>query len=199
MRLIPRGAKVSCHHLSYSVLLLCFLAIQGSTADVLWTANVNFSYVMENKSFWEEAEIGVYGHDSPVDGAYGLVLLPKGRKHYSSSSSTQMCPPNLNFSVPHNYDGPWIALIKRGGCTFSEKIRAAAEAGAKAVVIYNNEGDDNSVFEMSHPGKCTIFTIYNGRFLRLCEQLLMTSPKQHLARCDNLSAFVFSEGHISIV
>lgn len=176
MRLIPSGAKVSCHHLSCSVFLLCFLAIPGSTADVLWTANVNYSYVVENKSYWEEAEIGVYGHDSPVDRAYGLVLLPKGKKHFSSPS--QMCPPNLNFSIPANYDGPWIALVKRGGCTFSDKIKAAAEAGAGAVVVYNNEGDDNGVFEMSHPGKCTIFTVYN---VRLRERLLITSPKQHLA------------------
>ncbi|XP_056396098.1 E3 ubiquitin-protein ligase RNF128 [Hyla sarda] len=153
--------KVSWHYLPYSVLLLCLLAIQGSTADVLWTANVNFTYVIENRTYWDEAEIGVYGHDSPVDRAYGLVLLPKS-KHNHLPSSSQMCPPYLNFSVPENYNGPWIALIQRGGCTFSEKIKAAGEAGAKAVVIYNNEGSDNGVFEMSHPGTKETIAIMIG-------------------------------------
>ncbi|WP_107097578.1 M28 family peptidase [Streptomyces sp. WMMB 322] len=36
-----------------------------------------------------------------------------------------------------DFDGR-IALIQRGGCTFAEKQKAAAEAGAVAAVIYNN-------------------------------------------------------------
>ncbi|KAM3910634.1 E3 ubiquitin-protein ligase RNF128 isoform 1-T1 [Leptodactylus fuscus] len=160
MRLSLSGAKTSWHHLQYSVLLLC-LAIQGSVADVLWTANVNYTYIMNENSFWEEGEIGVYGHDSPVDTAYGLVVLPKNRQHHGSPSN-QMCPPYLNFSVPQNYKDSWIALIQRGGCTFSEKIKAAAEAGAKAVVIFNNEGNDNGVFEMSHPGTKDTIAIMIG-------------------------------------
>ncbi|XP_071982038.1 E3 ubiquitin-protein ligase RNF128 isoform X2 [Engystomops pustulosus] len=158
---VSGGAKASWHHLSYCVLLFSLLAIQGSTSDVLWTANVNYSYVMDNRSFWEEGELGVYGHDSLVDRAYGLVLLPKGRhNHYPSSS--EMCPPYLNFSVPPAYKDSWIALIQRGGCTFSDKIKAAAEAGAKAVVIYNNEGNENGVFEMSHPGTKDTIAIMIG-------------------------------------
>ncbi|XP_069799059.1 E3 ubiquitin-protein ligase RNF128 isoform X1 [Dendropsophus ebraccatus] len=158
MRLM--SSKVSWRPVSYSLLLLIFLAIQGSSADVLWTANVNYSYVVDNRSIWEEGEIGVYGHDSPVDRAYGLVLLPKSR--HLSPTSNPMCPPYLNFSLPENYNGPWIALIQRGGCTFSEKIKAAAEAGAKAVVIYNNEGNENGVFEMSHPGTKDTIAIMIG-------------------------------------
>lgn len=130
--------------------LLYFLGVQSSKADILWTANVNFSYAIENRTLWEEGEIGVYGHDSIVDRAYGLVVLPKSPKH----SSFYACPPNVNFSIPENWNGPWIALIQRGGgCTFSEKINAASITGAKAVVIYNNNGEDNEVIEMSHPGE----------------------------------------------
>ncbi|XP_018413987.1 PREDICTED: E3 ubiquitin-protein ligase RNF128 isoform X2 [Nanorana parkeri] len=129
-------------------LLLCFLGVQSSEADILWTANVNLSYVVDNRTLSEEGEIGVYGHDSPVDSAYGLVVLPKHR------NSNYACPPNANFSIPQNWNGPWIALIQRGGgCTFSDKINAASIMGAKAVVIYNNiNGEDNEVIEMSHPG-----------------------------------------------
>lgn len=131
-------------------LLLCFLGVEGSNADILWTANVNISYVMDNRTLLEEGEIGVYGHDSPVDRAYGLVILPKNPRN----SNYYACTPNVNFSIPLNWNGPWIALIQRGGgCTFSDKIIAASVAGARAVVIYNNNGEDNEVIEMSHPGK----------------------------------------------
>ncbi|WP_246530859.1 M28 family peptidase [Streptomyces bathyalis] len=42
-----------------------------------------------------------------------------------------------------DFDGK-IALIQRGGCTFAEKQKAAADAGAVAAVIYNNtEGELN--------------------------------------------------------
>jgi len=37
-----------------------------------------------------------------------------------------------------------IALIQRGGCTFAEKQAAAADAGAVAAVIYNNEDGELS-------------------------------------------------------
>ncbi|XP_066437869.1 E3 ubiquitin-protein ligase RNF128 [Eleutherodactylus coqui] len=150
MRHLLKGTKVSWHHLSSSALLLCLLAIQSSAAEVVWTANVNYSYVMDNRSFWDEGEMGVYGDDSPVDRAYGLVVLPKGRQNAMTPPS--LCPPFLNFSVPENYKDSWIALIQRGGCTFSEKIKAAQAAGARAVVIFNNDGSEHGVFEMSHPG-----------------------------------------------
>ncbi|KAM5145357.1 E3 ubiquitin-protein ligase RNF128 [Mantella aurantiaca] len=151
MRLQSGGAIVC--------LLLCFLGVQSSKADVLWTANVNFTYAMENRTLWEEGEIGVYGHDSLVDRAYGLVVLPKSHRY----SSFYACPPNVNFSIPETWNGPWIALIQRGGgCTFSEKINAASITGAKAVVIYNNNGEDNEVIEMSHPGTKDIVAIMIG-------------------------------------
>jgi len=35
-----------------------------------------------------------------------------------------------------------IALIKRGGCAFSDKVWNAQEAGATAAIIYNNAGDE---------------------------------------------------------
>ncbi|KAE8584473.1 hypothetical protein XENTR_v10020980 [Xenopus tropicalis] len=125
-------------------LLLLNLSLTG--ADTLWTANVNYSYVYDNRTYGEEGEIGVFGQDSPIERAAGLVVLPKSERTFTA------CKDNTNFSVPHNWNGPWIALILRGGgCTFTEKINRAAERGARAVVVYNN-GMDNEVFEMSHPG-----------------------------------------------
>ncbi|WP_281559272.1 S8 family serine peptidase [Thalassomonas sp. RHCl1] len=42
-----------------------------------------------------------------------------------------------------------IALISRGSCNFSDKIINAADAGASAVVVYNNQGGDDSALSMS--------------------------------------------------
>ncbi|XP_068107150.1 E3 ubiquitin-protein ligase RNF128 isoform X1 [Hyperolius riggenbachi] len=141
----------------YTVFLLCFLGVQSSRAEILWTANVNYSFVLDNKTYWEEGEIGVYGHDSPVEAASGLVLMPRSHKN------DYACPPKSNFTVPSGWSGPWIALIQRGGgCTFSDKISAAAEVGASAVVIYNNKGEDNEVIEMSHPGTKNTIAIMIG-------------------------------------
>lgn len=57
--------------------------------------------------------------------------------------------------VPKNE--PWVALIKRGDCTFSEKIyNAAKNSSASAVIIYNFEG---SVLIHSEDNKKTLLTM----------------------------------------
>ena len=48
--------------------------------------------------------------------------------------------------------GQWIAIIERGQCRFSEKIRHAIEANASAVIIYDNEPNKTPLF-MHHDGE----------------------------------------------
>ena len=38
--------------------------------------------------------------------------------------------------------GKWVALMKRGGCSFSQKIRLATRLGAAAVIIVDNQDTD---------------------------------------------------------
>ncbi|XDV36858.1 hypothetical protein PO909_006574 [Leuciscus waleckii] len=47
---------------------------------------------------------------------------------------------------------PWIALIKKGNCTYSQKVQAAKKEGASAVVIYNIDGTGNATNLMAHSG-----------------------------------------------
>ncbi|KAM4696101.1 E3 ubiquitin-protein ligase RNF128 [Rhinophrynus dorsalis] len=143
-------------HLPCTVFLLV-LCVQYSRADVLWTANLNYSFVFDNRTISEEGEYGVFGQESPIERASGLVALPKAERTYTA------CRQNVNFSLPSYWNGPWIALIQRGGgCTFTDKINAAANRGAKAVIIYNNNGPDNEVIEMSHPGTKDTIAIMIG-------------------------------------
>ena len=57
--------------------------------------------------------------------------------------------------------GKWIALMKRGGCSFSQKIRLATRLGAVAVIIVDNQDTDEPL-AMNTLGKyrnrCKILT-----------------------------------------
>ena len=74
----------------------------------------------------------------PVDGALVLVdddddTLDDG----SAGTTSDACEPLVNDSEMSDK----IALIQRGGCGFTDKIRNAADAGAIAAVVYNIAGD----------------------------------------------------------
>lgn len=135
-------------------LLLCCL-LQYSTGFVFWTAVVEISYLNnQNETVDRYCECGIFGRDAAVERAQGIVTLPKG--------DPRGCPNavyNRNASSP-----PWIALVKRGNCTFSEKIIAAKNQGASAVVIYNLDGSGNNTSHMSHPEARGAVAIMIGNF-----------------------------------
>lgn len=139
------------------LLLLCLSGLaRCSAAFVFWTAVVEISYVnSNNKTEDRYCECGVYGRNSPLMKASGTVTLPKG--------DPRGCGPDpvytRNASSP-----PWIALVKRGNCTFSEKINAAKRQGASGVVVYNVDGSGNSTTHMSHPDASDIVAIMIGNF-----------------------------------
>ncbi|KFP00746.1 E3 ubiquitin-protein ligase RNF128, partial [Calypte anna] len=97
-------------------------------------------------------ECGLYGLNSPLLSAQGLVGIPK-------SASPLACDADTEFTVTHP---PWIALIERGDCTFAEKIKVAARRGARAAVIYNSMDKGNSTVLMSHLGAESIVAIMIG-------------------------------------
>nr|XP_043885392.1 E3 ubiquitin-protein ligase RNF128-like [Solea senegalensis] len=125
--------------------LLLLLGLSGlahcSAAFVFWTAMVDISYYNNtaNKTEDKYCECGVFGRNSPVDTVSGIVTLPKDDPKGCSAD------PVYNFSA-----SPWIALVKRGNCTFTEKINAAVRQGAAGVVVYNVDGSGNSTTHMSH-------------------------------------------------
>ncbi|OXB71431.1 UNVERIFIED_CONTAM: hypothetical protein H355_010474 [Colinus virginianus] len=135
--------------------LLCVASESGvGAAAAVWTAWLNVSWedgADGNRSGWEAGESGLYGQDSPLQAAAGLLVLPDGRDAFNACSAL------TNFSAapsppPGGGGGPgWVALIQRGGgCSFADKIRLAAERGAAAAVIYNYRGTGNDVLPMSH-------------------------------------------------
>ncbi|KAK5874238.1 hypothetical protein PBY51_019205 [Eleginops maclovinus] len=124
------------------LLLLCLSGLfHYSGALVFWTARVEIKYVNStNDPVDKTCECGVFGSDSILEPASGIVTLPKGDPKGCGSD------PVYN---PSNSSVPWIALVKRGNCTFSEKINAAKRQGASGVVVYNVDNNGNT--HMSHP------------------------------------------------
>lgn len=134
--------------------LLCAAPRVPAAATVMWTAWLNVSWedgANENRSGWEASESGLYGQDSPVQAAAGVLVLPDGRDSFNA------CSARTNFSgapPPGGGSPAWFALIQRGGgCSFADKIRLAADRGAAAAVIYNYRGTGNEVLPMSHHGE----------------------------------------------
>ncbi|XP_068177337.1 RING finger protein 148-like [Antennarius striatus] len=126
------------------LLLLCLLGlVRYSAAAVIWTAAVEIRYMNSNNEIVDKScECGVYGYDSPLQNAFGIVTLPNRDSKGCGSGPVY----SRNSSSP-----PWIALVKRGNCTFGEKINKAKHQGASAVVVYNADGSGNTTSYMSHP------------------------------------------------
>ncbi|CAM5176202.1 unnamed protein product, partial [Natator depressus] len=124
---------------SYSCLLV--VAVLFGAAETV-PANVNLFYfnTSSNSSVTEQCECGEFGVNSPLGTASGLVGIPK-------SASLQACDSHTEFTVT---EAPWIALIERGNCRFSEKIHLAARKGAEAVVIYNAPESGSIPIRMAH-------------------------------------------------
>ncbi|XP_039651189.1 E3 ubiquitin-protein ligase RNF128-like [Perca fluviatilis] len=137
------------------LLLLCFSGlVHYSAALVFWTAIMEIRYDNSNHTPEDKyCDCGVYGRNSPVEEVSGIVTLPMGDPRGCGSDPVY----NRNFSSP-----PWIALVKRGNCTFSEKINAAQRQGATGVVVYNVDGSGNSTTHMSHPDADDVVAVMIG-------------------------------------
>src|SRR6266567_3310676 len=74
----------------------------------------------------------------------------------ASSAYSTTSPANGCSAITNNIAGQ-IALIARGTCTFSTKIRNAQNAGAAGVIVYNNVlGDPTAMGQDGTPGQPTI-------------------------------------------
>ncbi|XP_029463436.1 E3 ubiquitin-protein ligase RNF128 isoform X2 [Rhinatrema bivittatum] len=131
---------------SFHWLLLYVILFKATVSETIpGNAHVNLSYfsTADNCTIVDQCECGIFGLNSPMANAQGLVAIP-------NSSSLQACDYNTQFTVTGK---PWIALIERGNCTFSEKIILAAGKGAVAVVIYNSPRQgSNQTIPMVHYG-----------------------------------------------
>ncbi|KAF5403586.1 RING finger protein 13 [Paragonimus heterotremus] len=83
------------------------------------------------------------GHDSPIIGRVYAADPLEGCVHHIP------LPPNAS-----HFALPFICLIKRGNCTFGEKVRAAELGGYVAAIIFNDQSDD--IFPMASQSSYSI-------------------------------------------
>ncbi|XP_062939642.1 E3 ubiquitin-protein ligase RNF128 isoform X2 [Cynocephalus volans] len=139
---------------SFFRFLVIFTFLLRSTASFSMNAYVTVTYYNEtsNCTTTETCECGVYGLVSPVANAMGVVGIPKNNNY-------QACDYDTEFT---NTEKPWIALIERGNCTFSEKIQTAGRRNADAVVVYNSPETGNQTIQMANFGAGDIVAIMIG-------------------------------------
>ncbi|XP_050984042.1 RING finger protein 148 isoform X2 [Labeo rohita] len=147
------GHGRSCIWLSVLVFQYCF---QLSASLVFWTAYVDVEYFdrVSNETVNSKCECGIFGVDSPLQLVSGQVVLP--------NRDPLACSTDTTFTAE---DQPWIALIKKGNCSYSQKIQAAQREGASAVVIYNIDGTGNETLLMPHPEADDIVALMVGNIL----------------------------------
>ncbi|XP_070331269.1 E3 ubiquitin-protein ligase RNF149 isoform X3 [Odocoileus virginianus] len=142
--------------LALLALALCAPGARGR-AHEWFSAVVSTEYVdpQTNRSVRSVSESGRFGDSSPKEGARGLVGVPR-----AEDRDPEGCEAGTRFLVPGGRGtAPWVALVARGGCTFKEKVLAAARRNASAVVLYNEERQGNLTAPMSHAGTGNIVVI----------------------------------------
>lgn len=106
------------------------------TADSYTTAYLNVtSYDAATATVVQsdKSEIGKFG-EYHVGAASGQLLHVIG----TDGDRNGCAPPVRGIQDPPADDGPWIALVRRGKCSFQTKIDNARRAGASAVIVYND-------------------------------------------------------------
>uniref|UniRef100_A0A8D0P1E7 RING-type domain-containing protein n=1 Tax=Sus scrofa TaxID=9823 RepID=A0A8D0P1E7_PIG len=135
--------------LALLALALCSPGARGRALE-WFSAVVSTEYVdpQTNRTVRSVSESGRFGDSSPKEGAHGLVGVPR-----AEDRDPEGCEPYTRFLVPGVQGAaPWVALVARGGCTFKDKVLAAARRNASAVVLYNEEHYGNFTSPMSHAG-----------------------------------------------
>ena len=112
-------------------------------------AQVNITYMdlKLGRTITESGGKGTYGRHSRIASESGIVVHVRDQHHRSDG-----CLPPVNVPGGNN---KWIALVRRGGCRFTKKIRnVAVNENASAVVIYDNQADDEGLVLMDQSSKC---------------------------------------------
>ena len=120
--------------LYYLIVHLCFIACDRGHGDGSVTHSIIEIRFNDSKTgkLMEAREEGHYAQDSRIAGEEGVLVHV--RSIHNRSEGCDLIDPSI---VPHKR---WIALIKRGNCSFNDKVYfATKKSNASAVVLYNHQ------------------------------------------------------------
>ncbi|GFG34194.1 hypothetical protein Cfor_08171 [Coptotermes formosanus] len=95
-----------------------------------------------------------FGDALPVEGLKGLVVMANPEDACSSIDQ----PPN-NYT---NNLGSWIVLIRRYGCSFEQKVRAAQQANYSAAIVHNVNSSELEPMSAKDPEDIFIPSVFVG-------------------------------------
>ena len=117
-----------------------------------WTAFINISYVhitgngSKRMYHTDHSETGRFSTSHPID-VRGMAIKLVSEKSDQSNDTDSLYPeedgdvtgcfPPFVENFPRNES--WIAVVKRGHCTFNEKIKNALDLNASGILVYDNE------------------------------------------------------------
>ncbi|XP_052861864.1 E3 ubiquitin-protein ligase goliath isoform X1 [Anopheles cruzii] len=107
-------------------------------------AFLNYSYVDAAGQLRELGgnESAKYGEGRVLNRTGLLVHVTNSANRSDHSGCSRYWLGTRGDPLPADHEGTaWIALIRRGGCNFEDKVKHAAEHGAAAAIIYNDKGD----------------------------------------------------------
>lgn len=117
-----------------------------STEEKIAEDSVIFAYI--NYTYRSADATQVHLAEEKARYGEGKVLTVHGYLIHvtalNNSKDHTGCNPEMSWShgiSPHNI--PWIALVRRGVCTFEEKIKNAYAYKALGVIVYNDESSMN--------------------------------------------------------
>jgi hypothetical protein len=116
----------------------------------LWTGRGVDQVVVGSQTF--AAQNAAFGPALTATGVSGALALANDGSAPTADACTTMPAGSLSQK---------IAIVERGNCDFSVKVKNAQSAGAKAVIVYNNAGD--SIFTMGGSGRVSIPSVFVGQ------------------------------------
>lgn len=105
------------------------------------TAFLNITYVnrVTGELVSEKSDLGKFGdaHESVVSG-----VLIHVRSKYDTANEDPFTGCGFPLKASYGWlpmNEPWIALVKRGGCSFQQKMENAYKSNASGFIVYNDK------------------------------------------------------------
>ena len=151
MMMAPLAQLVIALHvwsLLFSHVVIVVTARTDEPLPYTFSAIINITYIdpKTNTEVDEESEYGLFAADH-ADKAEGVLVHVRSSSNSAGGKSHSGCTTFEN-DIPREH---WIALIERGDCVFSRKIRNAVLKNASAVLVYDNSSKAELV-TMEHDG-----------------------------------------------
>ena len=120
------------------------LLVGGARAQFTVSVYANATAAIDGPPLmWFSAQPGMVSgtYSSATDGIAGVLTLTDPADACSSSSSSSSSSAAAGRSPANATGTPWIALARRGSCSFRDKVYSVQTGGAIYALIYNDRTD----------------------------------------------------------